>query len=36
MGGVSAQNKHTIPYNCFEPPDHPFYVWFCFLKAERR
>ncbi len=22
MGGASAQNKHTIPYNCFEPPDH--------------
>ena len=19
-----AQNKHTIPYNCFEPPDHSF------------
>ena len=35
MGGVSAQNKHTIPYNCFEPPDHPFYVWFCFFLKQK-
>lgn len=33
MGGASAQNKHTIPYNCFEPPGHSnLFGGFLFVK----